>query len=708
MNTRIALKCKAPQPGQRLIGFANPTAVMASDAKPADASALPSEIVWMPAGDHTISAYTMDDCTWTGMVRCDELGANIVAASYAGIIARVGRVWLDFNHEDGEASAWVKAFSWDPARGIVASVEWTGEGAEALIGKSFYSFSPTFFVDWESGRVAGLVEGHAAGGLVNAPAFGAAMPALIAARLGGAESLTNHAPGGLPGNRKPDTTMNRELMLKVLAALAVTVPASATDEQLTALIAQHADKPASANAELTALKAQLAELKTRAEDPKTADLVGKLQTQVEALNSAASKARKDRANAHVQAAVDRGALKADDAALQAKWAGLIEANESNAELLAAMAGKPSAQTVVISPDVKQRVDGVTAQVLSASLVDSLKAYKAKKTAHERAAIYRESIGPVITARNAPILGPILAANSLGELVGDIVTQKSLTLLKFIFPELFAFSTDFTPDAAKLNQQIVTRIRSVPASSNFVAGTGYTDASATTTDVPITISNHKGIPIRFNANELASTDRDIFGEQVEGSHQRIGLDITASLYALLTIANYTNVTTQALAGFDRSTLISAAEAMNTRGVPRMGRVALLMSSYFGQLSTDASIVSYAAFQKPELLTEYTLPKIAGFQPYEATTLTSPGGENLTGFLGTPDALAIATRVPNDYTSALPGSNNGSVSVVTNPDTGISVQLVQYVNHDKAEAVWRLAYMWGVAKGQVASGQRIASA
>jgi hypothetical protein len=64
------------------------------------------------------------------------------------------------------------------------------------------------------------------------------------------------------------------------------------------------------------------------------------------------------------------------------------------------------------------------------------------------------------------------------------------------------------------------------------------------------------------------------------------------------------------------------------------------------------------------------------------------------------------VPNDYTLALPGASNGNVSVVTNPDTGISVQLVQYVDHNLAAATARVATMYGVAVGNPAVARRLA--
>src|SRR5690606_23754726 len=119
-----------------------------------DATDLPSEITWMPRGDHEISAGTMTGGSWSGLVRCDELGASVVIASYERSKVAGHRVWLDCNHDDGAATADVRGFRWDPARGIVAKVEWTPLGESCLKEKRFFSFSPTFWVDWESGRVA--------------------------------------------------------------------------------------------------------------------------------------------------------------------------------------------------------------------------------------------------------------------------------------------------------------------------------------------------------------------------------------------------------------------------------------------------------------------------------------------------------------------------------------------------------------------------
>jgi hypothetical protein len=102
----------------------------------------------------------------------------------------------------------------------------------------------------------------------------------------------------------------------------------------------------------------------------------------------------------------------------------------------------------------------------------------------------------------------------------------------------------------------------------------------------------------------------------------------------------------------------------------------------------------------------MPPVGGFDVVRAINL--PGTGNLTGFGFRKDALVVATRLPEDYTRAFPGAAHGSVSVVTNPDTGISVQKVDFVDHRLAKALSRIAWAYGVAKGNGLSGQRLVSA
>ena len=142
----------------------------------ADATKLPSEIQYMPPWTHQINASSGGKPVSLTVV-VNAAGAERVAADFAAHMqaANDGHgdpPYFDFNHDDKEASARPKAFYWggdDPQRGgIRARVEWTGSGRQAVLGRSYSRFSPTFFVN-DSGEITGAPV--CMGGLVNRAAF---------------------------------------------------------------------------------------------------------------------------------------------------------------------------------------------------------------------------------------------------------------------------------------------------------------------------------------------------------------------------------------------------------------------------------------------------------------------------------------------------------------------------------------------------------
>lgn len=605
----------------------------------ADLSAAPAEIMAFPAGLHTIHA-TQADKPITKDVMVGPDAATAMNSALQAHIAAGQRPYFDFDHDDTKASAWPKSYRWEagssgvPA-GVYASVDWSGSGAAAVLGKDYRSFSPAFLVDKaKPARVVGAPLNM--GGLVNAPAFRRQAP------IWAKQSASSPFP--------PTQTMSTD---------------NQTPEQLAAAEALKAKEA------LAASQNELATLKAKDAARRKADAVALVAT-----------------------AVARGALPPKDEAIQAKWTSLIEADPSHAQLLATLPGNDLTKPVTSAGhDI----------VIKASASDVLKAYGAAKTAQDRAAIYAKDVRVLLDDKNFT-LGPILAANSLGTLAGELALQRSLTLLKRTYPWLFKLSTDFSAENAAFGQVVKTRLKSALVANEYDPATGYGDNNATTVDVPVTINHNIGVPVTFTVNELASTSRDLFGEQVEGMHSAIADAVVAALFALILNANFANSTASKLSEFTRAVPRAMSKAMTGRKVGKTGRWMLLNSDFHEKLGQDTSIVQLSAFQRPEIITEMDLPRVAAFDPYEAETLPV-NGEALAGFGGNSETFAMATRVPNDYTQALAGSSNGSVSAVLNPDTGITVQKVDYVNHTLASATSRVALMFGVAPGNKATGQRL---
>lgn len=136
------------------------------------------DIQYMPPGRHDIvSTNPVDGKPKQLTVTVDEAVAAKLKMSLDQYLAKAaggsGDVpYIDFNHHDGPAAGHVQELYWggdDPAKGGVrAKVRLTQPGLEAIQGRAYRRFSPSFYVDDSNNiRAASLNMG----GLVNRAAF---------------------------------------------------------------------------------------------------------------------------------------------------------------------------------------------------------------------------------------------------------------------------------------------------------------------------------------------------------------------------------------------------------------------------------------------------------------------------------------------------------------------------------------------------------
>jgi hypothetical protein len=679
------------------------------------AASATNEIVFLPVGVHKITPVS-GGIGRPIKVLIEAQAAGEIEKQRREITSRTGkRIYFDFNHEDGPASFWPESFAWRTSEGVVAKGEWSASGRRAVEGKDFRMFSPVFHVDDKRKDPARVICCEQArpnmGGLVNDPAF-SALPVL-------AKNDGTPVNAGVNGDNaaKKETKMNEE----ELAALRA--KQQELQSEVDALKAANKDANQSETAlENIQLKIETAELRSRST---------LLSDQIQAKN-------KVEADAKIKTAIEARAILPKDYKTQETWRAQLITDPAtfmplmNA-LIAAAAGpdkrfipRPSDPRVEAGNEDPTAVYARMAQVLSNSARSSSREDKAR-CAEEFSAIYAGEFKD--TQRNAEqrtrLLGTrlnlvddaIKAADvtdtNLGTIAGTLVTQRTLELLKFVFPPLTRFTTDFSDQPATFNQTIMTRIVTIPTVVTYSTATGWADVTAQTTDVPVTINNHKGIPITFNENLLASTMRQLFNEFAEASAYALGKALVDDLYTRLTDASFTNNTVSTSAAFNRAAVIDVGTALTLRGVPLAlgNRTMLLWPAAFGSLEKDTTIGQYATnVPAPPIITDGVTPESAfyisveGFKIYDAPNMPS-NNANLVGFAGSKSALVMATRTPNDYTTVLPGASFGNVQMVTDPDIGITVMQVQYVNHTLGTATSRIALMWGTAAGQTAAGQLI---
>ena len=293
---------------------------------------LPEEIQYLPPGTHNITA-TKNGKPAELTLEVDAKTADLLQYSFKRITENdKEQIFIDFNHDDGEASGWITGFYWagaDPeAGGVRAKVEWTAAGQEALQGRNFRKFSPTFTLN-SKGEIEGTTLN--AGGLVNRPAFKDITP--IVASEG--------------DYQKPDIKMAEII----------------EEKKKEEVIGQEDD---SKKKEEVSAQEQLAEVKKENET---------LKAKIKALESDKKEEQEVAAQSAVDKAVEDGRIPPKDEEVKSKWVSILNSDPSNIMALNALPVNPAFQRVV---QAKRQGDG-TFDTNGEAQMRAAKEYQAKNS-----------------------------------------------------------------------------------------------------------------------------------------------------------------------------------------------------------------------------------------------------------------------------------------------------------------------------------------
>lgn len=295
------------------------------------------------------------------------------------------------------------------------------------------------------------------------------------------------------------------------------------------------------------------------------------------------------------------------------------------------------------------------------------------------------------------------ANVLGTLASSLILQRALELVFTERPVLNAITLDLAPDAVKFNQTVITRTKSVAAVNNF--GTGASDRADT--DVPVTINQFKEIHHAFTIQELSSTDRNLVEESARPIAVGLANHMVDALAANWIAANFTNSTTVAAAWDYENTLIAIRKALAGRGVPAPWFF-VANSDVYNSLLTDTTVIS--ALNNPsngDAIRTGRLPMVSGMQIMEYPGLATTG--NMVGFAAHMDSTVMASRPPADPRDVLPSAAvQGNIGYITEPRTGLTVMVNEWVDMTTLTANVRMVWMYGTAKGNGNNGQILKTA
>lgn len=291
---------------------------------------------------------------------------------------------------------------------------------------------------------------------------------------------------------------------------------------------------------------------------------------------------------------------------------------------------------------------------------------------------------------------------------DVLLQSTMRAFKNRILPVLAFA-----NRIEANPLQGTNIVTVPylslasgASTDFVAGTGYTTGNNQTISVKqVTVNKRKYRMVPFTSDEW---NRQPFLKQEELlgiEAEKLADDVLADIFSIVTATNFAGTTLAAAAAsaFDLDEVLSLRRLCSEANWPMAGRSLVLDSTFWENLHKDTRLGNQNYGSAGQVQEGKINGKVGGFQPYEVPLLPANGAEKITGFAALPSAIMVAfapiqphptlTRTTVDY------------SRVTDPDSGLTLEYRAFGDPIKDVVNEVVEVNYGYAVGEGAALKRI---
>lgn len=288
-------------------------------------------------------------------------------------------------------------------------------------------------------------------------------------------------------------------------------------------------------------------------------------------------------------------------------------------------------------------------------------------------------------------------------VKDIkVAQRALMPFMSNLLPVTAFSTDFSPLPAEKLDTIRVPLVGAPSVSSDFTGDYSSNADATVTVVPVTLSRHKYKTVHVTAKESAEVSLNVLETLVEAAAQQLAQDVLVDIFSCITAANFGAPGIAALAptAFDYKKVLGLREACGNAKMPPNPRSLVLDSGYYtNMLADDVVAKSFNLNLNAPAVTEGMVKRIAGFNLHETTLIPSDHAEKLVGFAAHSSAVAVAMRYLQ------PVADYQQAGAVTDPTTGMTFGYLRFTDTRANKIFVTLECLYGFAPAKTDALKRI---
>jgi len=286
------------------------------------------------------------------------------------------------------------------------------------------------------------------------------------------------------------------------------------------------------------------------------------------------------------------------------------------------------------------------------------------------------------------------ANSLGQLGATLLANEIATVLESKFPILSKFCVNYTeniPAQFGYGSTLIVKNLSNPTVSKYNANgpnTGFAVATASASDISITVNQYASSKVQFDDTQLSSPVAGLYVEKfAERTSYAISKQILTDVIANVSSSNFT--TSQSFASSSaagRSTLVQSGQILDNAGVADGDRIVVVNPYYYNSgFLSDPQLYAPLNFNvNSNLNVTADFVHALNFDLAKADATVFPTGNYTTGTSGSlvgfachPSALAFVTAmIPNPADFLVSGGNIQDFGVAISPRSGIQVAVVKY--------------------------------
>lgn len=303
----------------------------------------------------------------------------------------------------------------------------------------------------------------------------------------------------------------------------------------------------------------------------------------------------------------------------------------------------------------------------------------------------------------------LYANTIdSKLQLNLVLDSAMDAFKHALSPLALFSTAFYDEPLQGTDKIeIPYYPLETAASKDFDGTYVFNVGTDTQVKELTINKRKYQPLSWTSSERRrqpKLDPEKLG-QIKG--MKLAEDILIDIWSLFTTGNFGSAAfTGAASTFDVDDVIALEVACNQAHWPHGGRGILTSSSYLGELKKDMNstggIATYGVSANGEVI---NMPGMAGFS-FAQTELLPANAINLVGVVVYRSALLVGFNPIEP--DPLVREELSDYRVVTDPDTGISLEYRAWGDADTDTAKRTIECNYGRAVGEADAAKLMVSA